>query len=446
MSGAAIYALAERLFPLPRSITGQAVRRTHDIVRTVIPELVTHEIPTGTRCFDWVIPDEWNVDEAYIESLDGRRIVDWRLNSLHLLGYSQPVDRVVPRDELLAHVRSLPDMPDAIPYATSYYEPRWGFCVTERQRQQLRDESYRVVIRSRLAPGSLSYADMVIPGESPQEVLLHTYTCHPSMGNNETSGMAVLAFLARYVADLPRRRYTYRIVLTPETIGAVAYISGHLDQLRRQVVAGFVLTCVGDDRAYSLLPSRRPGSLPERVARHALERVVSVPYTAYPYTERGADERQYCAPGVDLPVVSVMRSKYGCYPEYHTSLDDLSCISSDGLWGGYLANKACIDVLEANELVQSTVICEPWLSPRGLRPPTIDGKALVGWSALVSHVLGYADGEHDLVAMAELKRMSVLDLVPVVRALKEHGLVRAIEKPSRASTEESCRTQARTVQ
>lgn len=430
MTAEAIYALAEKLFPLPRSITGDAVRRTHDILRELIPELVTHEIVTGTRCFDWVIPDEWNVDEAYIESADGRRVIDWRINNLHLMGYSEPVDRIVRLSELLDHVHSLPNMPDAIPYKTSYYERRWGFCVTERQRLALTDEAYRVVIRTTLAPGSLSFAEILVPGESEQEVLLHTYTCHPSMGNNETSGMAVLAHLARYVLDLPRRRYTYRIVCTAETIGAVAYISHNLDQLRRNVIAGFVLTCVGDNRSYSLLSSRRPDTLPERVARHALERIVRVPYTTYPYTTRGADERQYCAPGVDLPVVSVMRTKYGCFPEYHTSLDDLSFISPDGLWGGYLANKACIDVLEANELLLASVICEPWLSPRGLRPSLIDGKTLVDWSATISHLMAYADGEHDLVAMAELYGASVLDLLPAVRTLKEHGLVTAIEPKS----------------
>jgi aminopeptidase-like protein len=428
MTAEAIYALAKKLFPLPRSITGEAVRCTHDILREVIPELVTHEIPTGTRCFDWVIPDEWNVDEAYIESTDGHRVVDWSVNNLHLIGYSEPVDRLVPLKELLDHVHSLPNMPNAIPYMTSYYRRLWGFCVTERQRLALTDETYRVVIRSTLAPGGLSFAEIIVPGESEQEVLLHTYTCHPSMGNNETSGMAVLASLARYVLDLPRRRYTYRIVFTAETIGAVAYINRNLDQLRRNVIAGFILTCVGDDRSYSLLSSRRPGTLPERVARHALERVVRVPFETYPYTTRGADERQYCAPGVDLPVVSVMRTKYGCYPEYHTSLDDLSLISPAGLWGGYLANKACIDVLEANEFLHANVICEPWLSPRGLRPPLVDGKVLEDWSAMISHIMAYADGDHDLIAIADLAGVSVLDLLPTVRVLKEHDLVTVIEQ------------------
>jgi aminopeptidase-like protein len=425
MTGRRLYDLAEKLFPLPRSITGQAVRRTHDVLRELVPELVTHEIPTGTRCFDWVIPDEWNVEDAFIESLDGRRIVDWRVNNLHLLGYSEPVDRVMPVQELLEHVRSLPNAPDAIPYHASYYSRQWGFCVTERQRQALTDDQYRVVIRSTLSPGSMSYADLLVPGELEDEVLLHSYSCHPSMGNNETSGMVVLAALARYVLDLPRRRYSYRIVLVPETIGAVAYISRHLEALRTRVVAGFICTCVGDDRTYSLLPSRRSGTLPERVARHVLDRVLKVPYTSYPFTQRGADERQYCAPGIDLPVVSVMRSKYGCYPEYHTSLDDLSLISPQGLLGGYLANKACIDVMEANELLRATVLCEPWMSPRGLRPPLVEGRTLETSALVLSHILAYADGEHDLVAMAELLEMSALELVPVVRVLKEHGLLAA---------------------
>ena len=424
VTGERIYALAQELFPLARSITGEAVRETHEVLRGLIPELVSLEFPSGLRCFDWVIPDEWNVSEAYIETVGGVRILDWADNNLHLVGYSTAIDEVVSREELLLHLHTRPDVPDAIPYVTSYYRPTWGFCASARQAEALAEPQYRVVIRSTLQPGSLTCGEILVPGETEQEILLHTYTCHPSMANNETSGIAVAAFCARHVLDMPRRRFSYRIVFAPETIGAIAYISANLRILRERVKAGFVLTCVGDDRTYSLMPARRPGVLPERAARHALERILQVPYTKYSFLQRGSDERQYCAPGVDLPVVSIMRSKYGTYPEYHTSLDDMTLITPEGLYGGYLGTRTAIDILEANETFVSTVLCEPWLSPRGLRPPLIGGVSLVPWSALISNVMAYSDGENDLLAIAEIIGCSVFEVAAVAATLRENGLLR----------------------
>jgi aminopeptidase-like protein len=261
------------------------------------------------------------------------------------------------------------------------------------------------------------------------------------MANNETSGMAVAAFCARYVLDMSRRRYSYRIVFTPETIGAIAYISANLEVLQKRVKAGFVLTCVGDNRAYSLMPSRKSGVLPERVARHVLERILKVPYQEYSFLQRGSDERQYCAPGVNLPVVSIMRSKYGTYPEYHTSFDDMSLITPDGLYGGYLGTKTAIDVLEANKTFISTVLCEPWLSPRGLRPPLVSGVSLVPWSALISNVMAYSDGEHDLLAIAEIIECSIFDVAAVAATLREHGLLRPVNETARGEGGSNCGAQ-----
>ncbi|MCF3628003.1 DUF4910 domain-containing protein [Thalassospiraceae bacterium LMO-SO8] len=430
-TGADIYALAEELFPIHRSITGNGVRRTHDIIRKVIPGLVSHEIPSGTKCFDWTLPDEWNATEAYIADMDGRRVLDIQDNNLHLANYSVAVDDVVTRAGLETHLRSLPDMPDAIPYVTTYFDRTWIFCLTERQKQTLTDDRYRVVVKSTLAPGALTYGELLIPGRLKDEILIHTYTCHPAMGNNETSGMAVTAYLARAIEDMPDRRYSYRIVYAPETIGAVAYISRNLEALRRSVIAGFVMTCVGDDRAWSLLPARRAGCLTERAARYALEKILGVPYTAYSYLDRGSDERQYCAPGINLPVVSIMRSKYGAYPEYHTSLDDMSVLSPAGLWGGFIATYRAIEIIERNETLVTTVLCEPWLSPRGLRMPLKDGKTLDNFSRTVSHLVGYSDGTIDLLALAELTGLPFHDLVLVADSLKDQGLLKPVgETPS----------------
>ncbi len=431
--GQRMYVLANELFPICRSITGNGVRETFAILARELPGLQVHEVTTGTQCFDWTIPNEWNVSEAYIATMEGKRVLDFKDSNIHLVGYSEPIDKIISRADLDAHLHSRPDLPDAIPYVTSYYRRNWGFCLSHNQRQLLQDANYHVKVVSTLAPGSLTYADLIIPGESPEEILVSTYVCHPSMGNNETSGVVVATELARFVLGLPKRRYTYRFVFVPETIGAVAYISQHLGNLKRCVIAGFVQTCVGDDRTYSFMPSRNGNTLADRVAKHVLERVLGTQYSAYSFLDRGSDERQYCSPGVDLPVVSVMRSKYGTYPEYHTSLDNMGLISPSGLFGGYLANRRCIECLEVNETLKATVICEPFLSPRGLRPPLVNGVVMPDWARNVSNVLAYADGDMDLIAMADVFQMSVFELVPIIQKLKECGLLVRAASPDGSS-------------
>jgi len=422
-----LYSLAVEIFPICRSITGDGVRKTFTILKQFMPNLSVHEIPTDTQCFDWKIPEEWNVEEAYIETLQGHKVVDFKENNLHLVGYSVPVEKIISKEDLDVHLHSRSDLPDAIPYITSYYKKTWGFCMADNLRHLLKDNEYRVKIASTLKRGSLTYADLIIPGKSDQEILFSTYVCHPSMGNNEVSGIVVTTELAQYVSSLAQRRYTYRFVFVPETIGAIAYISQNLDRLKSKVIAGFVVTCVGDNRAYSLLNSKNGETLPDRVAQHVLKFILKVDYQEYSYLERGSDERQYSSPGVNLPVVSVMRSKYGTYREYHTSLDDLHLISSEGLNGGYAANRFCIEVLEENKIYKATKICEPFLSPRGLRPPLLDGTILEGWSKQLSDILAYADGELDLLEIANILGVSMIDLLPQVKLLLEHGLLTQIE-------------------
>ena len=421
--GRGMYALAEKLYPITRSITGNGVRQTHEILRSVLPKLVTQEIRTGERCFDWTIPDEWNIDTAFIETLDGRRVVDFGNHNLHVVMYSEPVDLVVTREELEKHLHTRPDIPDAIPYITSYFSRTWGFCVSENQRKALTDNSYRVVIRSRLAPGSLSYADLIIPGRTEKEVLISTYTCHPSMANNEVSGMVVAAFLGLWLSGLTDRKYTYRLVFVPETIGAIAYLSRHLCEMKAKTVAGFVITCVGDDRSYSFLQSRKGDTLADRAAVHGLKHVLKKEFRSYSFLDRGSDERQYCAPGVDLPVCSLMRTRYGSYPEYHTSHDNMQVISPQGLYGGYAVNQAALQCLEANETYVTTTLGEPWLFPRNLRPKLEHGIKLARWSSDISNIIAYSDGEMDLMAIAELLGRSVLDLAPVAQRLIGEALL-----------------------
>lgn len=421
--------LATELFPICRSITGNGVRQTLRKLASLLNGFSIHEVPSGTRCLDWTVPDEWNITDAYIITPNGRKICDFQRNNLHVLGYSEPVHLNLTREELLPHLYSRPEQPDAIPYVTSYYKRRWGFCLTQRELDTLPAGSYEVVINSTLSPGHLTYGELLIPGESKEEVFLSTYICHPSMGNNELSGPCVTTALARWINSLPNRRYTYRIVFVPETIGSIVYISRNLETLKDRVIAGFVVNCCGDERAYSYLPTRLGNTLSDRIALHVMRQEPSG-FIHYSYRDRGSDERQYCSPGVDLPMASIMRSKYGSYPEYHSSMDDLSFITPRGLAGGFERLRFVIEGLERNRTYCTTILGEPNLGSRGLYPTLSQGGSASAASIRnMMDLLAYCDGKHDLLQIADIIGCPIWHLYDLVNTLKSHGLIVDLVSP-----------------
>jgi aminopeptidase-like protein len=420
--GGSIYALAKRLWPINRSITGNGVRETLSVLKKLLPDLEIHEVPSGVEVFDWTIPDEWNVREAWLEDPNGRRICDYSEHNLHLVGYSIPIDKVLSLEELQANLHSLPEMPEAIPYVTSYYSRRWGFCMRDSDRKKLLPGNYRVYIDATLAPGSLTYGELVIPGETDDEVFLSTNICHPSMANNELSGPCVTTYLAKWLSELPGRRYTYRIIFIPETIGAITYLSKNITHLKRHVVAGFNVCCIGDEKSYTFLASRAGNTLSDQVALHVLKHLAP-DFKRYSFLDRGSDERQYCAPGVDLPVASIMRSRYLDFPEYHTSLDDLELITPAGLEGGFMALRRAIEALEVNCTPKAIVLGEPHLSKRGLYP-TLNTLSSHDEVKSMMNLIAYSDGKHSLLSIAELIGTPIWELVQIFQKLEGTVLIK----------------------
>ncbi|MBZ9610217.1 DUF4910 domain-containing protein [Rheinheimera maricola] len=421
--GQKIYQWMTDLFPLCRSITGQGVRDSLAYLSQQVPGITVRAVPSGTQVFDWEVPQEWRITEAYIETQSGQRIVDFKRCNLHVLGYSTAIDEVLSLAQLQPHLYSLPEQPDAIPYVTSYYARNWGFCLTHQQRLSLQDDEYRVRIDSEHFAGELNYGELIIPGKSEQEIFLSSYLCHPSMANNELSGPLVMAAIAQWLAEAPRL-YSYRLFWGVETIGSLTYLSLHLPELKRHVVAGFNLTCIGDDNSYSMLHSRLGNTLADKVAAYVLDHEFPAA-RKYSFLQRGSDERQYCAPGVDLPLVTLMRTKFAEYPEYHTSLDNLDFVSPQGLQGGFEFVKRCIEVVEANQRCKVTVLGEPQLGKRGLYPTTSQ-KGVGKQVRNLRNIIAYSDGEHDSIDIALRLEIPFQLVVDTQATLLQAGLLEKV--------------------
>ena len=422
------YNLAEELFPICRSITGNGVRQTLRILQREVPELEIKEVPSGTQVFDWIVPKEWNINDAWVKDKSGKKIIDFNETNLHIMGYSIPVHKKVTLDELLTFIYTEPEQPDVIPYITSYYKERFGFCISENQKMQMmhtysEKDEFEVFIDSTLEDGFLSYGELIIPSteKNTKEIFVSTYTCHPSLANNELSGPCVSIALAKWLKSLPKRKYTYRFIYIPETIGSCTYLSKNYKELQKNVIVGFNLTCVGDDRTYSYMPTAYGNTLADKVLQNVLS--FHYPeYKKYSFLISGSDERRYSAPGIDLPVVGFSRSLYNQYPEYHTSADNLSLISPAGLQGSFEVIAKCITALEENDCYKMTCLCEPQLGKRGLYP-TLSRKGHYDEIFKLKNLISYLNGKNDLIDISNIIKVPVEELLESLKKLQNAGLV-----------------------
>jgi len=421
-TGERMYRLIEELYPICRSITGDGVRRTLDIIGRYMP-LQRSEVASGTRVFDWTVPKEWNIRDAYIRDPSGTKVVDFAKSNLHVVSYSQPVRARLPLAELRARLHTLPEHPDWIPYRTSYYNETWGFCLSERQREALPDGEYEVVIDATLADGHLSCGEYLLPGDSTDEVLLSCHVCHPSLCNDNLSGIALLTELARALQARPQRRYSYRFLFIPGTIGSITWLARNETHVAR-IRHGLVVTCVGDGGRFTYKKSRRGNADIDRAAIHVLATTTDDHEIIefYPY---GYDERQYCSPGFNLPVGSLSRSTHARYVEYHTSADDLQLVQPHYLAESLEKYLAVIDVLEHDRVyINTQPKCEPQLGRRGLyRAIGASGDTRSAEMALL-WVLNLSDGRHSLLDIAERARVPFAAIAQAAHALHAADLLR----------------------
>ena len=418
--GASIYELAARLYPICRSITGNGVRDTLRVLAQHVP-LDVHEIATGTKVFDWTVPREWNIRDAYVKDAAGRRVIDFRSSNLHVVGYSVPVRTSLSLVELKKHIFTLPAQPDLVPYRTSYYAESWGFCMAHNRMLALADGEYEVVIDATLQNGSLTYGEYLHRGETEDEVLLSAHVCHPSLANDNCSGMALLTHFAKYLTSV-RTMHSYRFIFAPGTIGAISWLARNEARLGK-IKSGLVVSCVGDAGSPTYKRSRRGDGVIDRAMQHVL-RHASPEASVIDFSPYGYDERQYCSPGFDLPVGLFQRSQFHGFPEYHTSADNLDFIKPEALESSFKVLLAVVDIVENNRLLVSlNPKCEPQLGRRGLYAAIGGDKDAPARTMALLWVLNLADGRHSLLDIAERAQMPFATIRAAAELLLAHDLL-----------------------
>ena len=422
------YNLAKNiLFPICRSITGKGTLKTLKLIKKEFKDLKIKKIKSGEKVFDWVIPPEWNIKEAYIVDKNGVKIVDFKNNNLHIIGYSIKVNRIIKKKDLIKNLFYLKEQPDAIPYITSYYKKRWGFCLTYNQFKEINikysdEDAFKVVINSNLNNnGSLNYGELIIKGKSRKEILISTYICHPSMANNELSGPIVSMSLINYFIGKKLNK-TLRFIFIPETIGSIAYLSRNLKYLKRYVIGGYNLSCIGDERKHSCMLSKNKNSPSDEALMLSYKKMNIRNYKIYPFLNRGSDERQYNSPGIDLGITSIFRSKYTEYPEYHTSLDNFDVVTLKGLTGGYNVAKNSIKIIQNNTYPISKILCEPQMGKRGLYP-TLSVKSRRKETKKFMDFLQYSDGFNSLNKISKLINLDIKSTKKIYKILSKNNLL-----------------------
>ncbi|WP_454065169.1 DUF4910 domain-containing protein [Candidatus Nitrospira salsa] len=418
-----LYKLVEELYPICRSITGNGVRQTLKALESHIP-LSIQEVPTGTPAFDWRVPKEWNIHDAYIKNMAGERIIDFHHSNLHVMSYSVPVKATLPLAELKTHLYTLPEHPDWIPYRTSYHNEQWGFCLTHHQFLELHDEEYEVCIDSTLEDGALTYGEYYLKGQVVDEVLISCHICHPSLCNDNLSGIAVATFLAKYLAAR-ERRYSYRFVFLPGTIGPITWLARNEDRVHK-IKHGLVLALLGDSGTTTYKRSRQGLAEIDRIVCQVLQQF-SDPHTVVDFSPYGYDERQYCSPGFNLPVGSLMRTPNGCFPEYHTSADNLEFVKPASLADSWEKCRTILETLEGNKTYfNQNPKCEPQLGRRGLY------RAISGQAERAQHemamfwVLNLSDGQHSLLDIAERAEIPFMTIKDAADRLEAHQLLKEV--------------------
>jgi aminopeptidase-like protein len=421
--GQDMYHLITKLYPICRSITGNGFRETLNIIKNYIP-LEVHEVPTGTEVYDWTVPKEWNIKDAYIKNSQGEKIVDFNHSNLHVVSYSVPVRQKMSLEELKNHLFTLPEYPDWIPYRTTYYKESWGFCLTHKQYLELQEGEYEVVIDSSLEAGHLTYGEYFIAGETSEEVLISCHSCHPSLCNDNLSGISVAVFLAQQLSKLSLH-YSYRFLFIPGTIGSVTWLC-HNETATHNIKHGLVLTCVGDGGKFTYKKSRQGSAEIDKISEYVLANS-GKEYEVIEFFPYGYDERQYCSPGFNLAVGCFMKSPHGSFPEYHTSADNLEFVKPEYVADSYTQCLAILDILENNKTyLNQNPKCEPRLGKRGLYR-AVGGQAEEALNELaILWVLNLADGEHSLLAMAQRSGMAFNVINKAAKALLKHDLLKEI--------------------
>ena len=417
----------KKLFPITRSLTGDGVKKTLNIIQKELPKLKIKKFKSGTKVFDWNIPEEWNVTDAYVIDKYNNRIIDFKKNNLHLVGYSIPIKKNITKKELFKNLYFLKNQPKAIPYITSYYKRRWGFCISYNEykildkRYSLNDK-FKVVINSNLnKKGNLNYGELILKGKSKKEILISTYICHPSMANNELSGPIVSMGLINYFKNKKLNK-TLRFVFIPETIGSISYLSKNLKYLKENVIGGYNLSCIGDERQHSCMFSKYQNSPSDEAVIEAYKLLKIKNYKVYPFLKRGSDERQYNSPGIDLKISSIFRTKYGEYPEYHTSLDNFNLVTLKGCVGGFNVARKSIEILLERIYPKCKIMCEPQMGKRGLYP-TLSTKNENKLTRSYMDFLQYADGTNSLEKISNLIKLDLKSVRKIYQILFKNFLI-----------------------